>query len=222
MTNPLRIFDCKNESCADIILDAPRILDFICPACTAHFEKLKEALTNFAVFYEINPKMVRGLDYYTKTTFEVTMDFSGAQNAIAGGGRYDGLVKNLGGPDIPGIGFGIGFERLASVINIEKERYDQPLQLFIAALGEDARNAAYKICNQLRLNGIRTDIDYQAKSLKSQMKRADKLKSRYTLILGENELSVRKAQLRHMHTGKQETIRLDAIENTILSILEER
>jgi histidyl-tRNA synthetase len=221
-TNPLRIFDCKNESCAAIISDAPRILDFICQTCAGHFESLKATLTDFGVSYNINPKMVRGLDYYTKTTFEVTTEFSGAQNSIAGGGRYDSLVKNLGGPDIPGIGFGIGFERLVSAIGAKKERSHLSIQIFIAALGEEAQKKAYYICNHLRLKGIRADMDYQAKSLKSQMKRADKLESRFTLIIGENELSTGMAQLRYMQNGTQESIRLDDVESTILRLIEER
>jgi len=221
-TNPLRIFDCKNESCAGIILNAPRILEFICESCAKHFEQMKSALTDFGVSYAVNPKMVRGLDYYTKTTFEVTTAFSGAQNAIAGGGRYDSLVKSLGGPDIPGIGFGIGFERLVSAINNEYVNNNRTVQLFIAALGNEAQKRAYQICNRLRLKGIRADMDYQAKSLKSQMKRADKLRSQYTLLLGDNELAAGQAQLRHMNNGTQETVGLDAVENTILSLMKER
>ncbi|MBN1382494.1 MAG: histidine--tRNA ligase [Deltaproteobacteria bacterium] len=221
-TNPLRVFDCKNESCAGIIAEAPRILDFICQACSDHFNNLKKMLTTFGVAFEVNPKMVRGLDYYTKTTFEVTVNHAGSQNAIAGGGRYDRLVKSLGGPDMPGIGFGIGFERLMSVIDIDRALYDRPLQLFIAALGEEAQKLAYELCNRLRMRGIRTEIDYQAKSLKSQMKRADKLNSRNTLILGENELQSGKAQIRHMSTGSQDTVDLKTLEENILTIIKER
>jgi histidyl-tRNA synthetase len=222
MTNPLRVFDCKNESCAATVTQAPHIVDFICQACGNHFERLKALLTKFDVSFTTNPGMVRGLDYYTKTTFEVTMDCEGAQNAIAGGGRYDGLVRSLGGPDMPGIGFGIGVERLISMMDMDKALYDTPLQLYIAALGEKAQQAAYNLCNRLRLKGLRTETDYQPKSLKSQMKRADKLKSRYTMILGDNELASGNVLLRQMSTGNQESVGLDSIEETILNMIKER
>lgn len=220
--NPLRVFDCKHESCTAVVAEAPRILDSVCTNCRDHFSRVKDLLSEFGVSYSVNPKMVRGLDYYTKTTFEVTTDHAGAQNAVAGGGRYDGLVRSLGGPDIPGIGFAIGFERLISVIDFESSVYEKPLQLYIAALGEKAQGPAYRIANRLRMRGVQAEIDYQSRSLKSQMKRADKLKSRYTLILGENELASGKLLLREMSTGEQRGLTLDSIEDAIINILKER
>jgi len=163
--------------------------------------------------------MVRGLDYYTRTTFEVTSEFLGAQNAVVGGGRYDHLVRDLGGPDIAGIGFAIGFERLAAMIpqGVADAAVQGPV-LFIAALGERALETAFLLCNRLRMKSIRVEMDHTGRSLKSQMKRADKLKSRYTLILGDREISGNKAVLRTMQTSTQEEIGLDCLEETIIEL----
>jgi histidyl-tRNA synthetase len=221
-TNPLRIFDCKNEPCSVIIADAPQLPDFLCQGCRDHFLKVQDSLNVFGLSFRINPRMVRGLDYYAKTTFEVTTDFLGAQNAIVGGGRYDGLVKELGGPDIPGIGFAIGFERLLAMIPEGLESFDVPPDLFIAALGEEAQRLAFRLCNHFRLNGVRTEMDYSGKSLKSQMKRADKFQCSLTLILGEREIREGKAEVRNMRQGTQETVSLDGIEETILKIAKAR
>ncbi|MDP3098401.1 MAG: His/Gly/Thr/Pro-type tRNA ligase C-terminal domain-containing protein, partial [Syntrophales bacterium] len=164
-------------------------------------------------------KMVRGLDYYTRTTFEVTTEFLGAQNADVGGGRYDHLVRDLGGPDISGIGFAIGVERLAAMI--PKADADALLQgplLFIATLGEAALEKAFFLCNGLRMKGIRVEMDHAGRSLKSQMKRADKLKSAYTLILGEREIAENKALLRNMLSSTQTEVGLDRLEETITEL----
>jgi histidyl-tRNA synthetase len=217
--NPLRVFDCKTANCIEVIDHAPQILDFLCPGCMDHFTKVKEALAMFAIAFEVNPKMVRGLDYYAKTTFEVVTEHLGAQNAVAGGGRYDGLVKDLGGPDIPGIGFAVGLERLISISPFADENFLISPQLFIAALGDKAQKLAFSVCNRLRIQGIQTEMDYSGKSLKSQMKRADKLSSRYALILGEREIAENKAEFRDMQNGTQETIGLDDLENAIIKIL---
>jgi histidyl-tRNA synthetase len=155
--------------------------------------------------------MVRGLDYYTKTAFEITTSSLGAQNAVAGGGRYDGLIELLGGPDIPGIGFAIGFDRLISMIPEKDSDFDEHPHLFIAALGEDAREFAFSVCNNLRKDGIRAETDLSGKSLKSQMKYSNKLGSMYTLIVGEEELKEKKAQIRNMEDGTQEIVNFDDI-----------
>jgi len=217
--NPLRVFDCKMKNCIELIEGAPKILDFLCPACGDHFAKVKKSLETFDVRFEINPKMVRGLDYYAKTAFEVVTEHLGAQNAVAGGGRYDGLVKDLGGPDVPGIGFAIGCERLISISPLNNRDLLLPPKLFIASLGEDAQKLAFTICNRLRIHGIQTEMDYSAKNLKSQMKRADKLCSHYTLILGDREILGGKAELRNMKTGTQETLGLENLEETIIKII---
>ena len=214
-TNPLRVFDCKEDKCGEIISRAPRLMDFICQDCRDHFEKVQGCLSLFEVPYRLNAKMVRGLDYYTRTTFEVTTAFLGAQNAVVGGGRYDHLVRDLGGPDIPGIGFAIGFERLASLIPDRDQDVSRGPLLFIAALGEKAGERAFMLCNRLRMKDIHVEIDYTGRSLKSQMKRADRLKCTYALILGEREIEENSALLRNMHESAQEKVCLDDLEETI-------
>jgi len=217
-TNPLRVFDCKVEQCGELVSQAPNMADFLCPECREHFEKVQSSLSLFQISCKINPKMVRGLDYYTRTTFEVTTEFLGAQNAILGGGRYDHLVQELGGPDISGIGFAIGFERLASLIpEGETDTPAGPL-LFIAALGDRALGNAFSLCNRLRMKGIRVDMDYGGRSLKSQMKRANKLNSAFTLILGDREIDENRALLRNMIASTQEEVGLDELEETIMKI----
>jgi histidyl-tRNA synthetase len=204
-TNPLRVLDCKVETCKQAIADAPKVTDFICLECQKHFDSVKEYLEAAGLAYIVNPRMVRGLDYYTRTAFEVVSYQLGSQNAVAGGGRYDNLFQEIGGKEIPGIGFAIGMERLISLLPQEKGFFKYP-DLFIAALGETPFKEASQIVNRLHLEGIRAELDYEGKSLKSQMRRADKLKARYTLILGEEELKRKKAVLRNMGTKAQEEI----------------
>ena len=204
-TNPLRILDCKVEACQKAIADAPKVIDFICDECVKHFGEVKDYLGLAGLSFVLNPRLVRGLDYYTRTAFEVVSYRLGSQNAVTGGGRYDNLFKEIGGPDIPGIGFAIGMERLVSLLS-EKEEFIQFPQLFIAALGGESYREAYKVINQLHLAGIRAELDYEGKSLKSQMRRADKLKARYVLILGEEERKRGTAVLRNMATKAQEEV----------------
>jgi histidyl-tRNA synthetase len=213
-TNPLRIFDCKVETCQEAIADAPKVSDFICPECQDHFDKVKKYVEMAGLAYILNPRMVRGLDYYTRTAFEVVSYQLGSQNAVTGGGRYDNLFQEIGGMDIPGIGFAIGMERLISLLPKEKEFIQRP-HLFIAAMGGETQREAYQIINQLHLEGIRTELDYEGKSLKSQMRRADKLKARYALILGEEELKRGTAVLRNMENKMQEEIPMQNIVNTL-------
>ncbi|HLA27891.1 MAG TPA: histidine--tRNA ligase [Syntrophales bacterium] len=221
-TNSLRVLDCKLEQCRGITAQVPMILDFLCPDCSDHFSRVRAILDNFGLAYKINHRMVRGLDYYTKTAFEVTAEFLGAQNAVAGGGRYDSLVSELGGPDIAGIGFAIGMERLISLLPEIKKYSDISPHLFIAAIGEDAVERAFALCDRLRMKGLRVEMDYTGKSLKGQMKRAGKLGSRYTLIVGEKELTEKKAELRDMEKGTQETIGLEGCEEFLINILIKR
>jgi len=209
-TNPLRIFDCKVETCQEAIADAPKVNDFICPECQKHFDKVREYLEAAGLAYILNPRMVRGLDYYTRTAFEVVSYQLGSQNAVTGGGRYDNLFGELGDFDSPGIGFAIGIERLVSLLPKDREFVQYP-HLFIAALGVETLIEVYQIINQLHLEGIRAELDYEGKSLKSQMRRADKLKARYVLILGENELKQGKAVLRNMETKSQEEISMEGL-----------
>jgi len=220
-TNPLRVFDCKVESCGEIIADAPRILDFLCSDCEVHFSQVKSLLQELHISFNINPRMVRGLDYYIKTAFEVKSNALGAQNAVAGGGRYNGLVSSLGGPEVAGIGFGVGFERLIACLpeeGINKFKTD----LFIAALGVQAQKFAFRLTNEMRRSGISAEMDYADKSLKSQLKRADKLNSSFTLIFGDKEISEKQALLRNMKTKDQQTIPLDDLLKSIIKIIKER
>ncbi len=205
-SNPLRVFDCKNESCQETISGAPTILDFICPECTGHFEKVTGHLEILNVPYSINKRMVRGLDYYTRTAFEITSGALGAQNAVTGGGRYDGLVQMLGGPAMPGIGFAIGFDRLISMLPDNYGEDTGSPNIFIATMGESAQGRAFSICNALKRAGIRADMDFSGKSLKAQMKRANKLNCSHTLIIGDTELEEGIAPLRNMRDGTQDSV----------------
>ncbi len=218
-TNPLRIFDCKNDSCQESIAEAPSILEYICSDCGDHFESVKRYLELLGVEYTINTRMVRGLDYYTQTAFEIITESLGSQNAIAGGGRYDGLTRILGGPDIPGIGFAIGLERLISLVPGRDEDFIQFPHLFIAALGQKAQEFSFPLCNALRKAGIRTEMDFSDRSLKSQMKRSDKLNCLNTLIIGEREIDEGKAPLRNMATKEQNSIDIQSIEGIIQTLI---
>ena len=216
-TNPLRIFDCKVETCKEAVADGPQVVQFICPECQSHFEKVKEYLGVAGLTYVLNPRMVRGLDYYTRTAFEVVSYDLGSQNAVAGGGRYDNLFQEIGGIDVPGIGFAVGMERLISLLPEGKGFVKTP-HLFIAALGKETQEQAYRLLTQLHLAGIRAELDYEGKSLKSQMRRAGKLKTRYALILGDDELKRGQAALRDMEGKSQEDIPL----NSLLAVLKEK
>jgi histidyl-tRNA synthetase len=190
------------------------MIDFICDECHVHFDKVLEYVQLAGLNYVLNPRMVRGLDYYTRTAFEVVSYQLGSQNAVTGGGRYDNLFQEIGGPDIPGIGFAIGMERLISLLPKDKEFVQYPY-LFIAALGDQTVKKAYELINELHLEGIRAELDYEGKSLKSQMRKADKLKARYVLILGEEELKKGRAVLRNMEDKSQEEIPIEDLLNTL-------
>jgi histidyl-tRNA synthetase len=218
--NPLRSFDCKVKGCREVMAKAPLISDNLCPECAGHFSAVCDYLDLLEIVYEVNPRMVRGLDYYTKTTFEVIADGLGAQNTVAAGGRYDGLVTVLGGPDIPGIGFAIGMERLLLIVP-DENLFAGP-SLFIAALGEGPRREAFRISYTLNRAAVRTMMDYEERSLKAQMRRADKNGARYVLILGEDEQRAGKAILRDMAEGKQEEIPLPSIGEYLVEKIREK
>jgi histidyl-tRNA synthetase len=221
-TNPLRVFDCKVKSCGELLESAPRLLDHICEDCRAHFEAVKGHLDSLGTSYAVNPRIVRGLDYYMRTTFEVITDRLGSQSAIGGGGRYDGLVRDLGGPDVPAVGFAMGMERLVLLLEQEKERPLRSPLCFLASLGDQARASAFLLAQQFRVRGIEVEIDYEGRSLKSQMRRADKSGARYVLILGEDELARREVQLRDMLTKTQRLLPLENIIETLLAIDSEK
>ena len=217
-TNPLRVLDCKVERCRALLESAPLLIDYICEDCRAHFEAVKDYLEKLGTRYEVNPRIVRGLDYYMRTTFEVITDRLGAQNAIGGGGRYDGLVRDLGGPDVPAIGFAIGMERLIMLLQQEhREQVRTPL-VFIAGMGEQPRARVFQLVQQLRGRGLEAEMDYEGRSLKSQMRRADKSGARYVLIFGEDELMGRQIQLRDMRTKTQRVLPLDDLVESMLRI----
>jgi histidyl-tRNA synthetase len=220
-TNPLRVFDCKVETCASTIAKAPSILNFLCADCESHFAQVQSFLKDLRISFAINPRMVRGLDYYTKTAFEVKTNALGAQNAVAGGGRYNSLVSDLGGPEVPGIGFAVGFERLIACLP-EDGKNKFKTDLFIATLGEQAQKLAFGLTNELRRAGISAEMDYADKSLKSQLKRADKLNSSFALIMGDKEIDEKQVLLRNMQTKDQQTIPLDYLLESIIKIIKER
>jgi histidyl-tRNA synthetase len=201
--NPLRVLDCKVPTCREALSDAPSLLDFLCSECQSHFETVKKALENLDIQYVINRNLVRGLDYYTRTTFEIQTGSLGAQNAVAGGGRYDGLIKALGGPEMPATGFAIGFDRLAEVSGLNNSDFEQRPHVFLAALGEKSMTQAFEWSCALGLEGIRTAMDFGGRSLKSQMKRADRLGAEHVLIVGDKELAEGAVVLRNMTSKEQ-------------------
>jgi len=209
--NPLRVLDCKVPGCQEATRTAPAMLDNLCIGCDTHFGQVKEHLDALAVDYTVNDRMVRGLDYYTKTTFEMVTGSLGAQNAVAAGGRYDGLIRDLGGPELPGIGFAIGLERLALMLGEQQIGAPRP-ELFIATLGEAATRAGFALLTRLQRQGVLVEMEYTGKSLKAQLRRADKLQSKRVLILGEDELQRGVAQLRFMDESRQEEVALEALE----------
>jgi histidyl-tRNA synthetase len=205
--NPLRTLDCKAHGCKEATADAPSVLDNLCEGCADHFARTQEYLRETGTRYEINPRMVRGLDYYTRTTFELVTGLLGAQSAVAAGGRYDSLIEQLGGPALPGIGFAMGVERV--VLLLEQQEFVTRPDLFVASLGEPARKEAFRLMCALQRRGVSVEVDYEGKSLKSQMRRADKFNSRFTLIIGEDELNKGTAALKDMDRGVQEEVPLD-------------
>ncbi len=210
--NPLRILDCKSPVCGEIANGAPKCTDHLCPECKAHFDKVCACLDELGIEYKVNPRIVRGLDYYTRTVFEFTSDSLGAQATVCGGGRYDGLVSTLGGAETYGLGFGSGLERLLLVMEAqgieipEEDRTD----VFICALGEKAQMAAFKLVHELRLLGIGAQRDTLFRSVKGQMKYANKLGARYTMVLGDDELEKGRAVLRNMDGGEEKEIAVSA------------
>ena len=209
--NPLRVLDCKVPSCRETLSEAPSILDHLCPECKNDFKVVKDSLKRLNIPFVVDKRLVRGLDYYTRTTFEVQTGSLGAQSAVVGGGRYDGLVKALGGPDQPATGFAIGFDRLAEVTGLKNEDFEKRPDIFIAALGEKSIEMAFEWICTLGLEGIQSEMDFSDRSLKSQMKRADRLGAEYVLIVGEKEIKEGSVILRNMTTKEQIPIPIDGV-----------
>ncbi len=208
--NPLRALDCKIKGCIEVTAEAPSIVDSLCTECDGHFKAVGEALTMLKVSYEVNPRMVRGLDYYTKTTFEIVSSGLGSQNTVAAGGRYDGLVKELGGPDTPCFGFAIGLERLVMLLKEADVLRPAPLVVFIP-LGAEAEASAAALIPGLRDKGLKVIEDFSAATLKKRMKKADKLGASFTVILGEDEIREGVAAVKDMRSATQEKVPFDTL-----------
>ena len=210
--NPLRLLDCKNPDCREIAKDAPKTLEHLCPDCEEKFAMLKAALDAMKIEYVVDPSIVRGLDYYTGAVFEFIAEGIGAQSTVCGGGRYDGLVSSLGGPELPGIGFGMGLTRIILAMReqgLDSIEVNRPV-LYVAALGSAAAIKGLEISERLRRNGQICECDIVGRSLKAQMKYANKLGAKYTLIIGDSEIEAGRAQLRNMQDGTQTEVELDS------------
>ena len=209
--NPMRILDCKSPICSDIAKDAPVILDYLCDDCKEHFEKLQEYLGIMGIEFKINPKIVRGLDYYTRTVFEFVTTDIGAQGTVCGGGRYDGLIEQLGGHKTPALGFGMGLERLIMTMEKQGCEFYKPntCDVYIATMGEKAVEKALELTMCLRDEGYFVEYDLVGREIKPQMKYADKIGAKFVIVLGDNEIESGKANLKNMTTGEQTEISLD-------------
>ncbi|MBO5889549.1 MAG: histidine--tRNA ligase [Clostridia bacterium] len=213
--NPLRILDCKEETCKELTKNAPKITDYLCNDCNNHFLALQNYLDIAGLKYNINPYIVRGLDYYTKTVFEFVTTALGSQGTVCGGGRYDGLIEQIGGNSVPGVGFGMGLERIlmlmeATGVEIPKE---SGVKVFIASSGDSANNKAFEIAYKLRLNGVVAETDHMQRSFKSQFKYADKIGAEYVIAIGDNEIETGKVNVKKMIDGSTKEVDLSEIIN---------
>lgn len=218
--NPMRILDCKSPVCSKIASHAPVMLDYLCQECADHFEKVKDYLNAAGVAYAVNPKIVRGLDYYTKTVFEFISNEIGSQAAVCAGGRYDGLISELGGPQMPSLGFGMGMERVFLLLEKQGVQLPSPAgcDLYLAGLGSAAERRVFQLAKSLRDEGFSVESDVAGRSLKAQMKYADKIGARFSMVVGDEELKSGKAQLKNMATGEQSEVALDELVQRIYDI----
>lgn len=209
--NPMRLLDCKSPQDRELAKDAPKITDYLCEECENHFSEVKRYLDSAGVEYTVNPKIVRGLDYYTKTVFEFVTDCIGAQGTVCGGGRYDGLIEELGGKHMPSLGFAMGLERLLMVMDAQGIAIpdDDKCALYIATMGDDAKVKAFELLRRVRECGLIAETDVVGRGLRAQMKYADKIGAKYSLVLGDNELNENKAKVKNMETGEQTELALD-------------
>ncbi len=224
--NPMRLLDCKSPQDQELAKDAPKITDYLCEECKNHFSEVKRYLDSAGVEYTVNPKIVRGLDYYTKTVFEFVTDCIGAQGTVCGGGRYDGLIEELGGKHMPSLGFAMGLERLLMVMDAQGIAIpdDDKCALYIATMGDDAKVKAFELLRRVRECGLIAETDVVGRGLRAQMKYADKIGAKYSLVLGDNELSDDKAKVKNMETGEQTELALDesfAEKFSVLSLTDE-
>ena len=212
-TNPMRILDCKSPIDQELVKDAPMMLDYLCDECRQAFEDLKANLDALGIPYKVNPRIVRGLDYYTKTAFEFVTTKIGAQGTVCGGGRYDGLIEEVGGPSTPGVGWGMGKERM--LMTMEACGFEIPeeagTEVFIAYMGDEAKKAALKLMGELRSAGVAVQMDVMGRNLKNQFKHANRINAKKTVVIGENELQTGRLTIKDMATGDQKEVSLDSI-----------
>ena len=208
--NPMRILDCKSPVCKEIADKAPVMLDFLCDGCREHFEGVKKHLESAKLKFTVNPKIVRGLDYYTKTVFEFVSGDIGAQSTVCGGGRYDGLVGQMGGPEMPSLGFAMGIERLLMVMEAQNAEFPEAKipDVYIATMGESAKLKATKLCMDIRNEGFTAVTDIAGRSVKAQMKYADKIGAKFSTVIGDDELANDRCILKNMTTGEQQEVTL--------------
>lgn len=216
--NPMRIIDCKNEKCKAHTAGAPRMLDYLCPDCRAHFEEVKRLLDGAGVKYEVNPSIVRGLDYYSRTVFEFVTSAAGAQGTVCGGGRYDTLLEQIGGKAVPAVGFGGGIERLLMVMEAEGAALPEPKHIacYLAGMDEKSREKAFLLANELRRTGVSAETDLMMRSVKAQFKYADKIGARFVAVIGENELNERAAEVKDMKTSSSEKVKFEELRQYLL------
>jgi len=215
--NPMRILDCKQKKCGEQSIGAPDVVDCLCEDCSTHFNQLKSLLTAAGIDYILNPRLVRGLDYYTKTAFEVQYAPLGAQSAVCGGGRYDGLVAECGGQPTPGIGFAVGIERI--LLALEKQNLlpapSNQIDVFVAPMGKNTQGIAFKLLSDLRKQGITADMDFMDRNIKGQMKQANKYPARFVAIIGDDEAAAGNVMLKNMELGVQELVAMDEVQNKV-------
>lgn len=219
--NPMRIIDCKSPVCSEIAKDAPKVIDFLCDECKEHFESVKKYLDTAGVEYTVNPTIVRGLDYYTKTVFEFVSDNIGAQGTVCGGGRYDGLVEQLGGQPTPSLGCAMGMERLLMLMDncgVEIPKPDTT-DLYIASMGDDARVESFRIAEQVRMSGNSAQCDIVGRGLRPQMKYADKIGAKFSMVIGDNEIEENKAEVKNMQTGEKTEVSLSDFADEFAKIM---
>ena len=207
----MRIIDCKSEICQEIVKDAPMMIDFLCDDCKKAFEDVQKDLDAMGIEYVIDPRIVRGLDYYTKTAFEFVTTKIGAQGTVCGGGRYDNLIEEVGGPSTPGVGFGLGIERLLMLMDAcgYEIPEPEPVDAFIAVMGDAATAFGLKLIRQLRLAGVKAEMDTLQRNIKGQFKYADRLNAKYTIVIGDNELAEGVVSVKEMATSDQKQVKVE-------------
>lgn len=222
--NPMRILDCKSPVCSAIAAKAPVVVDFLCDDCREHFEAVKAHLNAAGIAFKVNPHIVRGLDYYTRTVFEFVSGDIGAQSTVCGGGRYDGLISQMGGPQVPSLGFGMGIERLMLVLESQNTELPkaETTDLYIATIGNNANVKATELCAALRREGLKAETDICGRGLKAQMKYANKIGAKFSMVLGDDDIASGKAKLKDMDEGTERLVAIDQIVDELGEAIRER